>query len=257
MTPTKPLNSKPSIWAVLVVSTALTLPAQAQKSVSTRPEKASRWSIGLTAGPAFPVGKFVNPLGPGSGTVHAGGSAEINGEYRLCHTFSATMVLQGQINNGNVLAYMLPNPADGYLTGPYGDKDWRIARLLAGGIYTLPLSKQKGPALLIRLLAGIQKTRTADYHYSNQMNNIDVAYPGISFPWAFSYEADAGIKWPLPGKRIALIGYAGYNGCKPAKDFVYNFSYLAYPANGIARITQRHTFPTGTIHARVGIEVQL
>ena len=249
---------KRSIWAVLVVSTALTLPAQAQKSASPTSESPSRWSIGLTAGPAFPVGKFAHPLGSGSGTVHAGGSAEINGEYRICHRFSATTVLQGQLNNGNVAPYTVSSPADGYITGPYGDNHWRIARLMAGGIYTLPLSKQKGPALLIRLLAGIQKTKTAGFNYSNPTYNLDITYPGISFPWAFSYEADAGIKWPLPGKRIALVGYAGYNGCKPAKDFEYNFAnYLAYPASGIAKITQRQTFPTGTIHARVGIEVQL
>lgn len=235
-----------SFLAVLALSTLLTLSAQAQQSASPQPENApglpgnaSRWSIGLTAGPAFPVGKFVNPQDPNVATVHAGGSVEINGAYRLCHVFSATMVLQGQLNNGDGMFYGLPNPVDGDATGPYNVKDWRIARLLGGGIYSLPLAKPTGPALLIRALAGIQKTKTAN--------------PEISFPWAFSYEADAGIKWPLSGKRIALVGYAGYNGCKPAQNFVFIFSTSA----GTSTMTQKTTFPTGTIHARAGIEVQL
>ncbi len=239
---------KPSFLAVLVLSTILTLSAQAQQTASAqpentslRPENASRWSIGLTAGPAFPVGKFVHPQGSNLATVHAGGSFELNGAYRLCHAFSATMVLQGQLNNGNGMEYGLPNPGDGDATGPYNVKDWRIARLLAGGVYTLPLAKQNGPALLIRALAGIQKTKTAS--------------PEISFPWAFSYEADAGLKWPLPGKRIALVGYVGYNGSKPGKDFVYILSNRAVDIAIL--VTQRRVFPTGTIHARAGIEVQL
>ena len=231
-----------SFLTVLMVSATLTLSAQTQQNVSPQAGNASRWSIGLTAGPAFPTGKFVNPQGSNLATVHAGGSIELNGAYRLCHAFSATMAMQGQLNNGNGTAYGLPNPVDGDATGPYNVKDWRIARLLAGGIYTLPLTTQTGPALLIRALAGIQKTKTAD-----------ISYPGISFPLAFSYEADAGLKWPLPGKRIALIGYAGYNGCKPAQNFVFMFS----SSSGNNTMTQKNTFPTGTIFARAGIEMQL
>ena len=209
-------------------------------------EKLSRWSIGLTGGAAFPVGKFqrLHSAYGGSG-VSTGSSAELFGEYRIWRSFSATLSINGQLNQGDGTPYDWRKY--NWITNVPGKKSsahqWQIARILAGGVYTIPLASRPGPALLVRALAGVQKTSSPTFSYIDPAIDYFLApddpythLPGLSLPWTFSYETDAGLKWAFPG-RFTLISFIGYNGCKPT--------------------TTPSTIPTGTIHWHIGGEFRL
>lgn len=209
------------------------------------PQKLSRWSIGLAGGAAFPVGRFQDLHSPyGEGRVGTGSSAELFGEYRICRAFSATVEINGQLNQGDGSPYDWRN-YNGITKVP-GEKSsahqWQIARVLAGGVYTLPLASHPGPALMVRTLAGVQKTNSPTFRYIDGAIDFAPGYdphitlPGLSLPWTFSYEADAGLKWAFPG-RFTLVSFIGYNGCKPT--------------------TTPSTIPTGTIHLHIGGELRL
>jgi hypothetical protein len=245
--------------STLVLVTLPTLGAMRANAQDTSP----RWSIGLTAGPAFPVGSFhkTSAIDGETITAHPGGSAEINGSYRFCRYLSATLVVNGQENNGAGIPYSYDPSGATQASGPAKGNDWKIARILAGAEYTLPLAKRKGPQLLFRLLGGVQKTASPAYKMSEAVlftpegpytcanctsGFPPLTYPGLNFAWSFSYEADAGLKWKFRS-RFAAIGYAGYQGSKPSKELI-----LMNTIN-----LQKSAFSTGTISLRAGVSYDL
>jgi hypothetical protein len=239
----------------------LNISAQAQ-------EKAPRWSVGVTAGPAFPVGKFSGYHSPiqSSGGVSIGESAELSGEYRICRSFALAMTFSGQLNHGAGVPYFLTNGQ--FSHSPESNigfnRDWRMSRILTGGVYTIPLSKRKGPAFFVRLLGGIAKIRTPDYSFNELeiQNNIlpliqpnYITYPGATLPWTFSYETGAGIKWGL-SPTVALLCYAGYSGSRPSKEIP---NIIVTCPNGGCNLPPipDGSFMTGTIQVRAGAEITL
>lgn len=205
------------LFCIVILSTSLGVSAQT-------PPKPSRWSIALTAGPAFPVGGFAgihNSEFGTDGSVAFGGSAEAAFTYRISRFLSAIVAANGQLNHG----HGIPQTSDyAYLAGeaphiaPFGDY-WQMARFLAGGVFTFPLSKRGGPALLFRAMAGIQHTRIPDFEQTDPEEFPGYHYvlyarsPGDWPTNSFSYELDAGLEWRLHG-RWAFITYAGYNGSR-------------------------------------------
>jgi hypothetical protein len=242
---------KKSLFCTLFLWSLLTLSAAAQGN-------ASRWAIGLTAGPAFPVGTFAgyHSLDQQSGGVSIGGSAELSGEYRICRSFSVAMAFNGQLNHGpGVPYYLTQQHFSSSSGGNIGfNSDWRIARILAGGVYSIPLSKRQGPALFFRLLAGIGKIRTPDYTTVLDQPSGYPAYittPGAALPWTFSYETDAGIKWGL-SRRCTFLIDAGYNGASPSKQ-APNIIYMC-PNGGCNMLPLPDgTFVTGTFALHAGL----
>ena len=262
---------------LLPLFTLLTLSAMrssAQNGSSQAPTAQAsppRWSLGLAAGPAFPVGSFHRSMGSDGGSIVAqnGGSAELSASYRFWRSFSATLVVEGQKNRGNngIPYYYFP-PGTSRAEGSMQGDSWKMARILTGAVYTLPLIKKTGPAFIFRLLGGIQKTASPDYKdpieylgttLSLTCYNCGIAstvtYPGISFPWSFAYEADAGLQWRFHS-RFSAIGYAGYNGSKPSKDLLYIGSY-DQSTNSYTTYTRKYTTSTGTISLRAGVAYDL
>lgn len=206
---------KRSLFCILSLWMFLNTPAQAQVNTS-------RWMIGVTAGPAFPAGTFAgyHSYLPSSGGVSIGGNAELSAEYRLYRSFGIAMAISGQLNHGAGEPYYLTQEwAASSQDNPGFRNDWQMTRVLAGGIYTIPLSRRKGPDLLIRMLTGIQRTRTPDYSYVSGNPGIpsDVREPGSTLPWAFAYETGTGIQWPVSG-RCSLLAFAGFTGSHPVKE---------------------------------------
>jgi hypothetical protein len=245
--------------SMLALVALLTLSAMHANAQDTSP----RWSIGLTAGPAFPIGGFhkTSAIDGESITAHPGASTEINGSYRFCRSLSVTLVVNGQENKGTGIPYSYDPSGATQASGSVKGNDWKIARILAGAEYTLPLAKKTGPQLLFRLIGGVQKTASPAYKMSEAVLFTPegpytcatctsgfplLAYPGLNFAWSFSYEADAGLKWKFRS-RFAAIGYAGYEGSKPSKDLV-----LMNTIN-----LQKSAFPTGTISLRAGVSYDL
>jgi hypothetical protein len=227
-----------------------------------------RWSLGLAAGPAFPIGNFHHFTAADGSSVSAqsGGSVELSGALRIWRALSAALVIEGQENRGTGIDYSLIVPGTNNTTGPSKGNDWKIARALAGATYTWPLTKKTGPALLVRLLGGVQRTTSPDHKewlaYPDGLvpgpmmtGPATVTYPGLTFPWCFSYEADAGLQWKFRG-RLSAVGYLGYEGAKPSINLAYlnsvNNSNNSYTAD-----YRRSSYATGTISLRAGVQYAL
>ncbi|HEV9036228.1 MAG TPA: hypothetical protein VGQ51_06410 [Puia sp.] len=239
--------------------------------MSAQSPKPSRWSVALTAGPAIPVGTFAGTHNSNAGdkTVSTGGLLELSGSYRIWRFFSAAVAFDGQLNRGNGISsdlgpmYLYNSAAVAHI-GVFG-KDWQIARVLAGGLFTLPLSKKGGPTLMLRALAGIQKTRTPAVSYPE--SPVITTYPGTfyvranSLSTAFSYQLDAGLKWKLSSKWAFLV-FAGYNGCRPSFSphliFYPPGEMVPGPSGAGPLMSNRNTsLPTGTISIRAGLSYSL
>jgi hypothetical protein len=231
-----------------------------------------RWSLGLAAGPAFPVGNFHRfPASDGgSGGANSGGGVELSGALRVWRALSATLVIEGQENSGTGVNYWFIPPGTGKPIGSSKGNDWKIGRVLAGATYTWPLTKKTGPALLLRLLGGIQQTISPDNKESLLYPNFPdavlvagplrtgsggaatVTSPGLTFPWSFSYEADAGLQWRFRG-RLSAVGYIGYEGAKPSINLAY-INSVNYANDTYTTTHLRSTYATGTISLRAGVQ---
>jgi hypothetical protein len=258
---------KKFLFALLTLLTLSAMRASAQGGSSQAPTAqgvSARWSIGLAAGPAFPIGSFHRSAGVDGGSIVAqnGGSAEISGSYRFWRSFSATLVVEGQENKGTGIPYWFSLPGTEKPVGSLQGNDWKMARILTGIVYTLPLTKETGPALLLRLLGGVQKTASPDfkdavlyeeglYTCLNCAVPSPVTYPGISFPWSFAYEADAGLQWKFHS-RFSAVGYAGYQGSKPSKNLLYLDTYDP-STNSYTTYSRKYISATGTISLRAGV----
>lgn len=238
---------KRSLLCSLSLWLLLTIPAKAQMDPS-------RWMIGVTAGPAFPTGTFAgyHSYLPSSGGVSTGENAELSAEYRLYRSFSVAIVISGQLNHGAGEPYYLTQEQAQSNSNTGLRSDWQMTRVLAGGVYTIPLSGRRGPDPFIRLLAGIQQTRTPDYSFISGNPGIpSVREPGTTLPWAFAYETGAGIKWPVSG-RCTLLTFAGYTRSHPVKEAPNVFE--SCPLGGCSGPPLPDgTFVTQTLFLRAGI----
>jgi hypothetical protein len=270
------LAMKPSIFLPLFrsISPVLLLLTISSMRAYTQ-ELPPRWSLGMAAGPAFPVGNFHHFIATDGSAVSAqsGGTVELSGALRVWRALCATLVIEGQENSGTGVNYWFIPPGTGKPIGSSKGNDWKIARVLAGATYTWPLTKKTGPALLIRLLGGIQQTISPDNKeallspaypdgvlVAGPLRTTSgaagtVAYPGLTFPWSFSYEADAGLQWRFRG-RLSAIGYAGYEGSKPSMNLAY-INSVNYTTNAYTTDHRRSTYATGTISLRAGVQYAL
>jgi len=240
------------LLAPLCLAAQTQQPTQTTQSAAHAPQKFSRWSLDILAGPAFPVGQYGSMESgiPGGGPVHTGGSLEISGTLHLDHSFGIVLLAGGQLNKGNGIPYIEPYTPT---VKTYNSKYWRIARFMTGAEYALPLNKKQGLSLLARLLGGIQKTKPADYNFYFPNSDNRLSYPSVNLPASFTYQIDAGLKWQARS-RIALMAYAGYNGSRTSRDFTYILESFAPPSQ---TVTRKGTFPTGSLLFRAGIEIGL
>jgi opacity protein-like surface antigen len=229
----------------------------------------ARWSLGLAAGPAFPVGAFHNIAyaSPTAGYARTGYGAELSGNYRLYHTLGITLAAGFQDNPGATTRLYPLDPAPlGEPASTMTRKHWNMARLLAGPSWSMPLLPKKGLSLRFRALAGALKTKIPDVTtYSPGLPNTVSA--GITdyhtygpLPWAFAYQADAGLQWHVT-HRLALSLDAGYEGSRCNATYRTADYYSDLPP-----ISGAHTFPaqivrmsstvvTGALYTRLGIGI--
>ena len=259
---------KQSVFLALVLLIISTMRVSAQ-------DLPPRWSLGLAAGPAFPIGNFHHFTDADGSAVSAqtGGNVELSGALRVWRALSATLVIEGQENSGAGVDYSFIPPGTGKPIGSSKGNDWKIARVLAGAVYSWPLTKRTGPALLIRLLGGVQQTISPNDKEAVLNAFPDEAvvagplrtssdpvayatYPGLTFPWTFSYEADAGLQWRFHG-RLSAIGYVGYEGSRPSINLAYINSIINYTTGTYTTEHQRSTYATSTISLRAGVQYAL
>ena len=234
-----------------------------------------RWSFNFLGGAAFPVGQFAqtDEQNPKSGPVHTGSLLELSGIYHLNHTWGITLLANQQHNNSEIDEIIVPGglpipevtvpgPLNGnpYVSQTIGPQHWTMTRILAGGVYTLPLNQKKSLALLFRALAGVQKTHVPEYEYFLKTGYVTgfQSFPARNLAWAFSYQADAGLQWKVY-RRWSVLAFAGYNGSRPTynQDITGLLSVLALNGASAGQVYKKIHFPTGSILVRAGVGFEL
>lgn len=250
-------------FIILLTAITVSITAKAQE-----PKTQPRWSFDFFDGSAIPVGQFANTgkQNPLSGHVHTGNILEYSATYHLSRHWGIALLGGSQRHNSDLDETILPftGPADpnAQWLAQFAPQHWKMTRLLAGGVYTLPLNRKQNLAVLARVLAGIQQTKTSEYGYlfnipSGAITTSD--FPGRTLPWALSYQADAGFQWRVY-RWLALLVYGGYNGSRPS--YTQHFPDDGILINGIAipnangAIIKFH-YPTGSVLLRGGVELSL
>lgn len=85
---------------------------------------------------------------------------------------------------------------------------WKIARFLLGPSVSLPLGKSRF-SMQARAQAGLLKTSLPGFTYLFDTGDGPQAITrkvlATPFPWAFSYQAGAGLKWQSAGRLFLLL----------------------------------------------------
>jgi len=203
---------------ILLLTLLLELQVQAQA-----PAKARKFFVGLSLGPSLPTGKFSNKnyQDTTAGLAQAGPSLSISAGYMFTRSVGLMLMLGAQENKqdtGSITSYLKQQYGDTIGTS-VTTHNWKIARILAGGIFELPLPGSEKLFFQAKILAGVLKTTFPGYVYRygiiipnfNNPNNysISASYGDIPLNWAFCYQANAGLGWKLT-RRISLIGDVSY-----------------------------------------------
>ncbi|HVV72185.1 MAG TPA: hypothetical protein VHI52_11920 [Verrucomicrobiae bacterium] len=261
---------------IFVIAWGAAARAQAQPSKQHHPHRQAsphhRWSLDGAGGAAFPIGRFAHTDNdnPKSGPVHTGSLLELSGTYHLNATWGITLLAARQYHHSEIdeantpysgiPELLVPGPLNGMVSTPLGPQHWSMTRLLAGGVYTLPLNTKKELALLVRALAGMQKTHISAYEVFLQAQNMTgfSNYPPRNLAWAFSYQADIGIQWKAC-RRWSLLALAGYNGSRPSykQDITALILNTGSTGPGASPFYQKIRFPTGSILVRAGVGYEL
>jgi hypothetical protein len=215
----------------------------------------SHWSIGIVAGPSFPTGHFRSKTNQDkSGYAATGFSAEVTGGYAFNRSFGLVLVAGEQENK---FAIFSQNSAQPVAINTY-NHDWRITRILTGGVFTRPFRTREKLFFQVRLLAGVLKTGIPGYSYDlvalpGQPIPLHESIPDLSMPWAFCYQADAGLKWKL-SHGSSLVLNAGYSGAQP----VYTNTYtVGISGNDFIYQKISRRMPVGSLHCRAGANISL
>ena len=225
---------KISLLALVFFSIART---QAQ---STPPKKDRKFFAGLSLGPSFPTGKFANKNfnDTTAGLAQAGPSLNVSAGYMFTRSVGVVVYVGGQENKqdaGAIARSLKEAHGDTVSTGAWTN-NWKIARIMAGGIFKWPVGEKfffqaKG-------LLGLLKTSLPGYSYGigqvipniynpSNYNEIGVTAK-IPLNWAFCYQANAGLGWKL-SKRISLTGDISYYHADTKHHFDH---YLRFNPNG-------------------------
>lgn len=212
------------------------------KAHTSSHKKAPKFFAGLSLGPSFPMGKFgsKNFADTAAGLAMVGPSLNISAGYMFTRMVGAMILFGGQENK------MDPNAITRWLDQKYGDtvgtyastKYWKTGRILAGGVFKIPLAGEEKLFFQGKILAGMLKTTYPGYLYAygRIIPNLNITSNyyaqllsgPVPFDWTFCYQANAGLSWQLT-KRIALTGDISYFHADPAHKYDH---YLVFNPGG-------------------------
>jgi hypothetical protein len=219
----------------------------------------SHWSLALETGPAFPVGAFGNTHSTGtSGNARTGGGAELSATYRFCPSLGVTVLAGVGLNpeHNGVTPVITPGGVY-FLENQY--KDWKMTRFLAGPTFEYPLAASGRVSLRLRALAGVLKTRLPDftqYETSDATKSDAETWIYGKLPWAFVYQADAGLKWEIK-RYLALTLDAGYMASKHTSN---PYLTVVEANDGVVLSSAqafKKTVDIGVIQCQAGVEFSL
>ncbi|HXB91009.1 MAG TPA: hypothetical protein VNU72_01910 [Puia sp.] len=224
----------------------------------------SHWLIGLTVGPAIPVGSFSirSTQNAEAGYAKTGFAAELSGAYFFNAALGVVLSAARQENAvGNPKDRLIPPapPTPNYIVYPppviIDNQSWKITRVQAGPVFNIALAAHS-LSLQIRALAGILKTAQPGFQYSNKSNGYMLASgsgetAAISLPWTFSYQSDIGLNWKM-SRHLALIAKAGYTG-STAVIHDPQYEVNGFITGGV--LPEKREYSLGTVYAQAGVGV--
>lgn len=214
-----------------------------------------RWTVSVSAGGAFPAGKFGSQKAYDSTSSFAkiGPLVTVGLDYRLTPHYGLSLIVSGQENATDNQAIL--KQLEGFrpdVSYAVNIDKWKMGRTLAGGWVEKTLDKQKKWSLHFRLAAGVLMTKTpktvinSAESYTNTINGT--IFTGIGFTttsytypknlWAFAWQADAGLKYSLT-RRWSLHLDAAYAASSVSIYTIYHPSFEAAGSPGA-------TFTSGT-----------
>lgn len=210
--------------------------------------------IGISAGPAIPVGSFASKNADNSkgGLATTGAIFDVSFAYKLKKNFGLAALLRGQYNPVNVQPLADQVNRDIYGARAYANGDgWSGGGLMAGVYSTYPLNKKATFILEFKTLAGFMNTTSPriDVSVSSPEGSAWVKQHS-AVATSFSYLFSAGMRFNT-GKRIAFILNADYS------DYTPNFKNVKMTTSAGTRESNNMTQEIQTINISAGIAFRL
>jgi hypothetical protein len=233
-----------------LLSAQPTTPAQTSLPFSTLP----RWTISVSAGGAFPAGKFGSQKAYDSTSSFArtGPLVSLGLDYRFGAHYGLSLIISGQENatDNQAIIKQLEGFRPDILYTTVNIGKWEMGRALAGGWVEKALDKKQKWSLHIRLATGVLTTKPPKSVINTvqgpggitsgpNFTNLSLTYPKSL--WAFAWQADAGLKYTLT-RRWSFHLDAGYAASSVSVYSIYHRSFETAGSPG-----GTFTLGTGTI----------
>jgi hypothetical protein len=227
-------------------------------------EKTKGGFVAISAGPAFTTGKFGSKTYDPSflnnrpaGLGKTGEALTVSGGYYLNRSCGLFISLGGQTNRQDPAAF------NAYLKKQYGDsiqtnietREWKIAKILAGGFFELPLSASGKMFLQSKIAAGLAKTTVPAYSYTTKVNPwfyTATAQSEISLHWSFAWQVNAGLGLRM-NKDICLLLDLAYFDSRPA----WKYSYYPNFPNTDPAVSAKRKYNLASLQLLAGIAIKL
>ena len=219
----------------------------------------------LSFGPSFPIGKFASNSNSSTdrypaGLAKIGLGLNLSFVYKIKKSIGLMVILGGSKNKQGDAFYK--EQQESYYKSFFGTdaeanvvtKSWQIKKILAGGIFEMPFSKNL--FLQVKASAGGCKTFIPGYEYTIRNKNSGRLVAGgrhgkIKLPWAFCYQASGALKYQLTSKIYLNTEVSYFNGSA-------KYEYTDYPnfPSPVPAIPQKKNYPLASVNVLVGIGLQ-
>jgi hypothetical protein len=240
-------------------------------TVAKGQENHSGFSVGVSVGPSFPIGKFgsrdTSNYGAGdprsgsvAGWAKTGPAVNISVGYRLNPSFRFILMFGGQENKqdeGTFEKTVYTYRASDSVAG--NTERWKIGKIMAGGAFSLPISVSGRLFFQVKALAGLCKTAVPAHKYaifdteaSSGMWDSPFYIGGGSLtktplPWTFCFQISPGLKYFLT-QKVAVFMDAAYFDARPVLKQTY---YANMPDRDPIPVKKR--FALTSVNPLVGI----
>lgn len=243
------------ILFLLTSTLFVTLTVQAQ-------QKQSKFMTELSFGPSLPIGRFAATSTNGdkkaAGYAKPGLGLQLSAGYYLNRSFGLLVSAGYATHPQNKQARRESLTRAGLKINNIDCENWKELKLMAGGFYITPVGTKL--SLITKLTAGVCKTGIPKINGSG----IDTVYmaPAIiqtdkkSLPWAFCYQASAGLQYKLSQKWYALVDVSYFNATAVNK-YTYTTYSLSPQTTVIVgpTVSGKAKYGLATINALVGVGV--
>lgn len=243
----------------IVVSTIFALTSSAQ-------EKSGRFSIGISAGVAIPVGTFASMdtsytpgiTGPDAGWAKVGEAVSVSVDYHISDEVGIFLQIGGQQNKKDAAPMrkrLEGDPRNANLRPVVKEGSWRIGKIMLGPIFDIPISNTDKIGLQFAIGAGMCKTAIPSEEsalFTEDSNPQPVRggrSDGISLPLSFCYQGSVGVKYQFTS-QVSLVAKINYFGSKT--DMKYN--YAPTIQDMLHPVVYKKTYSLNTVSPMVGVE---